>query len=250
MEANGNWYGAWYEDLTASTIRVCRGSQDNAADRIHVRVWITSSDPDADSGWMNINPGQTITFNHGLAITATDLTVGLTFSGTLRGVHNLGYGGLALDPVNRLEGAHWQDLTDTRVSVTRHPSDTQITQARVIVVHGGTPAYDSLVDLGGWQPVAAGTSFTFTHSLNWDPDYLMVRAECASPVFGIHQLLAGGNHHWAEGWKGANLQNLTRNTVAVYRYPADDVCPTVRVRAWKRRLPAYLPLILRNYSTP
>jgi hypothetical protein len=46
------------------------------------------------------------------------------------------------------------------------------------------------------------------------------------------------------------LQNLTRNTVEVFRQPDDDVCPQVRVRIWKRSAQIYLPLILNNYSSP
>ena len=43
------------------------------------------------------------------------------------------------------------------------------------------------------------------------------------------------------------MQNLTRNTVEVFRQANDDVCPQVRVRIWKREFKVYLPLVLKGY---
>jgi hypothetical protein len=86
--------------------------------------------------------------------------------------------------------------------------------------------------------------------VSWNPNMLLARAECYSSTGGIHQWLAGGNHHWDAGWKGTNLQKLTRNTVQVYRQPDDDVCPQVRVRVWKRSRQVYLPVVLSNYDSP
>lgn len=247
LEESGKWYGVHWEDLTADTIRVCRGQDDNAADRIRIRIWIPSTTSDYASPWTDINPGETITFEHSLNITATDLTVGMWFSSTAKGIHNLGYGGLAIEGLMRMEGAHWHDLTDTSIQVTRHPTDSHVSQVRVIVVHGDSPHYDSLVDLGDWQDIAYGTN-VFTHSLNWDPNFLLVRAECYSSTAGIHQWFAGGNHGWIVGWQGANLQNLTDETVEVYRQPDDQVCPQARIRIWKRNVQIYLPLVLNSYQ--
>jgi hypothetical protein len=249
LEVNGSWHGAYWQELTANTVKVCRNSDDTVADRINIRVWITPTSPDGyDSGWTSINPGQTITFPHNRGITATDLTVGLWFRSTIRGIHHFGYGGLAVDVPQKMLGAHWHDLTDNAVQVTRHPDDTDIEQVRVIVVHGDPPAYDSLVDFGVWKGIAPGSAFTFAHNLNWDADMLLVRGECYDPVAGdISQWFAGGNHDWFTGWQGSNLQNLTRNTVEVYRQANDQVCPQVRVRIWKRTFKVYLPIVLKAY---
>jgi hypothetical protein len=250
VEENGDEYGAYWQTLTANTIEVCRGGQDEVADEIRIRVWDPPADPDADSGWMDINQAQTLAFPHNLNITNTELTVGLWFSGTGKGIHNYSYGGLADDVAQEMHGAHWHHLADNTVRVTRHATDTNVEQVRVIVVHGDTPDYDSLEDqeIGGWQTIARGTTFTFTHGLNWDPNLLLARAECFTSTLGIHQLLAGGNHDWLFGWQGANLQNLTENTVQVYRQPDDDICPQVRVRVWMRSRQVYLPLVLNNYE--
>jgi hypothetical protein len=256
VEANGNWFGAYWENLTSTTIDVHRHANDLVADQVLVRVWVVPTTPDWDSGWQNINQGQTITFNHSLAITSTDLTVGLWFSGTTRGIHHHGFGGLAIDGPEELHGAHWQNLTDNTVKVIRHPDDTDVEQVRVVVVHGDPPHYDSLVALGGWQGIAAGTKFTFEHDLNWNPSMMLVRGECYSSTVGgpgIHQLLVGGSvKNWPlrQGAKGANIQGLTANTVEAYRWPNDDVCPQVRVRIWKRSRQIYLPVVLKNYSPP
>jgi hypothetical protein len=252
-EENGATYGVRWQGLTANTIRVCRGSNDDAADRVRIHVWDPPAAPDYDSGWTDINQGQTIIFPHNVGITHTDLTVGLTFSHTTWGIHRIGYGGLAIDDwqgiTQKLWGAHWHNLTDNAVRVTRHPHDPNVQQVRVIVVHADRPHYDSLEDVGGWQSIGTGTTYTFTHNLHWNPNLLMARGECYSPTVGganggVHHWLAGGNHHWALGWKGANVQNLRSNTVQVFRQPNDDVCPRFRVRIWKRGFPVYLPLVM------
>jgi hypothetical protein len=249
LEVNGSWHGAHWQELTANTIKVCRHSDDVAADRIRIRIWIPPTSPDYDSEWTPINPGQTITFSHNLGITATDLTVGLWFSGTIRGIHHFGYGGLAVDGPQKMLGAHWHNLTDNTIQVSRHPDDTDVEQVRVILVHATPPDYDSLVALGGWHSVPAGGGYTFTHNLNWDPDVMLVRGECYDPVAGgISQWFAGGNHDWFTGWQGTNLQNLTRNTAVVFRQVNDQVCPQVRVRIWKRQIKVYLPLVLKGHS--
>jgi hypothetical protein len=130
--------------------------------------------------------------------------------------------------------------------VFRHPSDNLVEQVRVTVVKADPPSYDSLVDLGGWQDIAAGDSYTFTHDLYWDPTMMLVRAECSSTMAGISHLLAGSEHHWALGWQGAHVQNSTTTTVSAVRQPNDPVCPQMRVRIWKRLLRIRLPLVVRH----
>jgi len=253
LESGGSWFGAFWEHLTSNTISVHRFPNDQTADEVFVRVWVVPSAADYDSGWQNIAAGTTEVFTHGLGITATDLTVGLWFSGTVRGIHHHAFGGLAVDGPQLLLGAHWHNLTDNSVQVTRHLDDTDVEQVRVVVLQGDPPDYDSLVALGGWQFVAQDQKFTFAHNLNWNPSMMLVRAECYDPVAGgINLWLAGGN---VKGWppggaKGANLQNLTANAVDVYRWPNDDVCPEARVRIWKRSALLYLPLVVSNYTAP
>ncbi len=61
----GNNYGAWWHNLTDTTVTVDRAANDPAASQ--VRVCVTVSDPPSyDSGWFDINPAQTIPLVHGL----------------------------------------------------------------------------------------------------------------------------------------------------------------------------------------
>jgi hypothetical protein len=249
LEADGKLYGAYWQNLTANTIQVHRLPHDTVADEIRVRVWVpVTATGTYASKWTDITTGTT-PFTHSLGITETDLTVGLWFSGTARGIHHFGYGGLAVDGPRRLLGAHWHSLTTDTIQVTRRWHDTDVEQVRVTVVHGDLPAYDSLEALGDWQEIDAGDVFTFEHNLNWNPNMLLVRGECYSSIFGIHQLFAGGNHDWLHDgqWQGTNLQRLARNTIEVFRQPEDLVCPQVRIRIWKRGVQVYLPLVLQDH---
>jgi hypothetical protein len=248
LEVGGLWYGAHWQNLTATSIEVYRHPNDATADRVFVWIGAVPSSPDYDSGWMSINPGQTITVTHSLGVAAEDLAVSLWFEGAARGVHQYAYGGLAVDGPQLMLGAHWQNLTNSTVQVIRHPDDTDVEQVRVIVTQPSAPAYDSLQALGGWQSITAGTSFVFAHNLNWVPNMLLVRGECydSSGLRGIHQLFAGGNHDWLSGFQGSSLQGMTRNAVSGYRQPQDEFCPQARVRIWTRSLWTFLPMALRD----
>jgi hypothetical protein len=246
LEYDGNKFGAHWQELTANTIKVYRQPEDNGADFVRVRVWIPTSSPgDYESGWTDIDAYETITFTHDLKIPATDLSVGLWFSGTARGIHQYSYGGLTLDGPAQSQGASWHSLSDTIVRVTRSFGDNDVEQERVAVVHADPPDYDS-----GWEPIAAGVTRSFTHDLNYAPHLLLVRAECQVPPMGnfggIHQVAAGGDHHFSLGWQGAYLRNLTGNSVAISRLEDDQFCPEVRVRIWKRQVRVYLPIVLRG----
>jgi hypothetical protein len=222
------------------------------ADSVRVRIWIPDPKPEDYQGdWTAIDPGQTLTLTHDVGLPATELSVGLWFSGTTRGRHHSGYGGMTIDgSPSTSQGAFWHHLTDTTVQVTRLADDLHAKEIRVAVVHPDPPAYDSLQALGGWTTIDPGTASTFNHGLHWNPNLLMVRAECRAPVSeaygGLHQHLAGGDHHPDLGWQGVHIQNLTAESVAVARRQDDQVCPEVRVRVWRRAARIYLPLTVRG----
>jgi hypothetical protein len=245
LESAGNWYGAYWHHLTANTIQVHRLPDDINADQVRVQIWVASA-PDYDSGWRSVTAGTTY-FYHGLTVTPTDLSVAVWFSGTLYGINHFAYGGLTDGTFER--GAYWW-VTSNAVAVYRRPDDTDIEQVRVVVVHGAPPDYDSLVALGGWQDVAPGTVFTFTHNLHWNPDMLLVQVECRYTAVGnavFHQHWAGGDE-WAGGiFRGAYPQRLTANTVQFVRWDGDADCDQARVVIYKRSMDVYLPLVLRDY---
>jgi len=246
LEYGGNWYGVYWEHLTANTISICRLANDNGADKINIRLWVPDSTPDYDSGWTDIAAGGTVSFSHNLGITATELSVSLWFSGTSKGIHHYGYGGLSVDAPPTLRGAYWHNLTTNTVQVSRRVGDTDIEQVRVVVVHSDPPDYDS-----GWQPISAGTVITLNHNLNQSPVSMLMRAECYSSTIGgpgIHQWFSGGDYSSFGGWQGTNMQNLTANTVQIVRRADDLACPLVRVRIWVPEHKIYLPLVLNNYA--
>ena len=231
LEANGKTYGAYWSNLTSTSITINREANDNSADLIRVQVWVPATAPSFDSGWRDINPGQTLNLGHALDVTATDLTVGLWFKSAADGINHRSYGGRETGTGAQL-GAYWHNLTNTSVQVTRFPNDVYAQQVRLYIVNGATPAYDSLASLGSWQSVATGSIFTFTHNLNWPPEILLVRGECRDPAAGgegINQLYAGGVYGTAAGWRGAHIQNLTSTTVQFVRRQSDVNCPQARL---------------------
>ena len=246
LELGGLWYGAYWQHLTANTIAVCRMPNDNGADQVNIRLWIPDATPDYDSGWTNIAAGETITFSHNVGITDTELSVSLWFSGTSKGIHHYGYGGLTVDAPPAPQGAYWHNLTDNTVQVSRRVGDTDIEQVRVVVVHSDQPSYNS-----GWQSINPGTIITIEHNLKQSPVSMLMRADCYSSTVGgpgIHQWFTGGDYSTFGSWQGINTQNLTSNTIQVARRASDWACPSVRVRIWVSEHKVYLPLVLNGYA--
>jgi len=246
VEISGDWRGAFWQHLTANTVRVTRLPNDNSADQIKIRVWDAPT-PDYDSGWQTIALGNTW-FNHNLGITDTELVASMWFSDTVHGIHHFSYGGLT-DGSNQT-GAYWMRLTDNSVQVYRRPDDTNVEQVRVMVTQADPPPdYDSLIALGDWQDIAQGGAFTFTHNLNWNPNLLTVRSECYDTTPGgaaINQISAGGDQWVGGGLGGAHIQRLTANTVQLVRWANDTSCDRARIRIWKRAYQVFLPLLERR----
>jgi hypothetical protein len=246
-ELGAHWFG-----LDANQIKVFRWRDDPIVDQVLVKVRVQPTLPDYDSGWVPIRFGQTITIAHGLGGPAVGLGVGLWFSGTGTLIHQYAYGGYYQDE-GPARGAYWHNLASNTVQVTRLPDDNTVQEVRVVVSQGTTPAYDSLVDRGGWQSIAPGGLVTFTHNLGISPELLLVRAECLSPdpALGINQKYAGGDYDPAgPGWQGSSLQNMTENQLTVFRFPQDTVCPQVRVVIYtpSEGFSVYLPLLLKAFA--
>jgi hypothetical protein len=250
VEINGNpdpLRGAHWQNLTTDTIQVYRQPDDDMADMISLRLWKVPA-PYRSSGWVDIAPGETITFHHNLTATADDLTVGLWFSNPVKGIHNIAYGGMTIDPAPGTMGAFWHNLTSNTVQVTRFPADTAVRQVRVVVAPSDPPSFDSR-----WLTVTQDQRRTIPHNLNWPPDLLLARGECRAPGLGIHQLFAGGDHSGTPpgaAMRGANLENLTNMDIVAYRRGQDEVCGEFRVRIWKRVEYLYLPVVMNDYTAP
>jgi hypothetical protein len=232
--------GAYWRQLTSSRIMVCRGANDAAADQVRVHVWIPAATGAYVSPWKAIDPDKTRIFLHSLGIPVDQLAVGLWFKGGGEGVHHLGYGGLFVDAILQDErGAFWYNLTDTTVQVRRFPDDVDVEQVRVVVARADDPDFDT-----GWQNLSIGAN-VITHGLNRPPDAMLVRGECRSGQWGIHQRYAGGID-LAGDQQGVHLKQVKSDSLTVLRWPNDTVCPEYRVRIWLRPTEVFLPLALRN----
>ncbi len=174
--------------------------------------------PDNDtwsSGWVDITPGQTITFTHNLRGDRDLYAVDLWFRDTRNnglGIHRRGYGGMT---VNQKEiGAFWHHLTTTSISVTRLPDDLMVGQILLRVRIPKDLAYDS-----DWQPINQNRCMTITHLLGGDVDAYAVGMKFMDQGMGgysIHQFALGGKNE-SGTLRGGALQQLTSDDVQVCR---------------------------------
>jgi hypothetical protein len=131
MEDGGENRGAWWHNLTASTVTVDRAANDSVAGE--VRVCITVADPPSyDSGWVDIDAGATKTLTHNLGGRVDRYVVRMEFKDTAPsglGVHLRDVGGNAIG--TQWVGAAWQKLTNSSIGVYRYPDDARTNQVRV-----------------------------------------------------------------------------------------------------------------------
>ncbi|MGD2156685.1 MAG: hypothetical protein PVG32_07400 [Anaerolineales bacterium] len=85
--------------------------------------------PAYDSGWIPIDPDETITLNHNLGGNVDNYVVDLTFKHPTYGVHAFGWGGDVTS--GAFFGAYWQNLTTSSIKVNRAADDLEITHVRV-----------------------------------------------------------------------------------------------------------------------
>jgi len=144
-EDQGKNYGAWWHNLTDSTVTVDRGANDPIADE--VRVCVTVSDPpDYDSGWVDVNAGETKTLLHNLGPMVDHYIVRMEFKDAAPsglGIHLQNVGGNAAGSL--WLGAAWQNLTNSSLGVYRYPDDTVTDQVRVRIWNRMTRIYLPLV---------------------------------------------------------------------------------------------------------
>ena len=194
LEAEGSYYGAFWQHLTNNTIQVVRSANDTFADYVRVRVWVPDPLPDYCSDWTFINPGKTLTFTHGLDKAPDELVVGMVFSSTARGINNFAYGGIELGPTD-YRGAYWSHVDSSTVRVFRYPGLSIPAQVRVCVTRPDPPDYDS-----GWVTIAQGVTKTLTHNLHMNPNLYLIRLYSKSDdsSFGINSIFPmrpGRGHH-------------------------------------------------------
>lgn len=249
------WLGAFWRTLTSTDITVARQLADAAADQVRVWIWPSQASLEYCTAWSPIAAATTVTVNHNRGGDVDDYTVKLWFRTTsLNGVHQIYYGGA--EGGGNGYGAYWHSLDASQVQVSRMAGDTEVEEFYLCVSVPEPPDWDS-----GWQDVAPGETITLTHGLGHNINRYVVRMEfkVAPAKDGAPEALTAIHHHAYGGtpfsltppedrmYLGANWQNLTNQSISVYRWTDDPYADQIRVRIWLRRLSVYLPVVFKNY---
>jgi len=227
MDVAGQQYGAYWHNLTGSTISVTRRPDDVRAAQVRVLIFVPKQ-RDFDSGWQEVAPGQVVTLTHDLGGDVDDYTAGVEFYDSAPnglGIHQFAAGGMEHE--GAWEGAALQKLTASTVQLIRFPDDVHASRARMVINRAVSPTYDS-----GWQSVAPGETFTLTHNLGGNPNFYIARVLARSAAAGINER-AGGGMEFGGRYIGSNSENLTARQVTFYRQPDDVYAEQVRVRIWQ-----------------
>jgi len=253
-EDNGVWLGAFWRSLDNTTITVARQPADTAADQVRVWIWPSQADLEYCTNWAAIAPNTTVTVNHNLGGNVDDYAVKLWFrAASLNGVHQIYYGNAEGDN-GKGYGAYWHSLDTAQVQVSRLADDTEVDEFYLCVSVPEPPDWDS-----GWRNIAPGETITLPHGLGGSINRYVVRMEFkAVPEKGSPQAPMAIHHHAYGGtpsdilaedaaYMGANWQNLTNQSISVYRWAGDPLADQVRVRIWQRRMSVYLPVVVKNY---
>jgi hypothetical protein len=244
MNVAGQRHGVHWQNLMDSTITVVRWPDDVATSQIRLRIWVPDP-PLYDSGWVDINPNETLTLPHNLGGDVDDYTVGIKFRDTNpsgRGIHHFGFGGFEAGGVFR--GVAWHTLTDSTIQVNRLPGDTSADQVRVLITRPDPPDFDS-----GWVDVAPGEMQQITHNLGGNPNGYVVRASARAldgEGAGINVIAAGGLEVGGQ-FQGVNWERLSSTSITVFRRPQDIYADQVRIRIWRPERRVFLPLVARNF---
>lgn len=190
-----------------------------------------------NSGWVDIAPGQVLTFTHDLggdsALYAVELWQRDTRTDGL-GIHHRAYGGMSV--AGQGYGVHWQNLTPNTVTVVRWPDDVATSQVRLRVWVPDPPLYDST-----WVDIAPNETITLTHNLGGDVNDYTVGIkfrDLTAGGLGTHQLAFGGLE--AGGvFRGAAWHSLTDSTIQVNRLAGDTSVDQVRVFITRPDPPAF-----------
>ncbi|HUW09272.1 MAG TPA: hypothetical protein VM537_06045, partial [Anaerolineae bacterium] len=189
------------------------------------------------SGWVPIDPGQTLSFTHSLGGDPTLYGVDLWFRDTRSpglGIHQRAYGGM--DVAGTHHGAYWHNLTSEAVSVTRLADDVAVGQIRLRLWIPDAPDYTS-----AWLSPSPCGSAVPTHMLGGDLDDYAVGLlfEDTDPGgLGLHHYAFGGLE--VDGADhGAYWHSLSDTVIYVQRGCEDTAVDRLRVTINRPDPPEY-----------
>jgi uncharacterized repeat protein (TIGR01451 family) len=173
LEAGGIFYGAAWQNLTATTIQVLRFAGDLSADQ--VRVFIARADPpDYDSGWVDVAQNETRAFTHNLGGNPNTYVIDLSARAAGVGINTRAEGGLEAN--GSFYGATWQNLTNSTINVFRYPHDVFAMQVRVRMWMMALPVEPSSLSATLGVGQQADTTLTI-NNLGTDPLTFEIREQ-------------------------------------------------------------------------
>lgn len=233
--ASSQWdiQGAAWHNLTSNGIYVERGQQDVGSDEVRIRIW-QAPDPDFDSGWNSIGAGVSETLTHGVGgASASSYIVDLQCREPGWGVNQRSFGedrslNSALDAFEA-RGAFWKSLGLNAITVQRNAEDASCEEYRIRIWNGTN------FEWSGVRTMAAPWSHVFTHNLDSSPDDIVVSVAASDSSdstyhardFGEDRMYWGGINYYGILW-----DNLTSNTIKLWRGADDSTSDGVYVRLW------------------
>lgn len=251
--AYGAMVGAYWYDLTDSSIRVNIRPLESIIDQIRVRIY-KQPKPTYDSGWQPVAKGLTKQLVHNIGGSPDDYIVDLQFEDTSLafaiGINQRCYGGCDLghnDSIyrNSRMGAYWRKLTNSTIEVGREIDDDFAHNVRVRIWHFwklSRPGYDS-----GWQNKVPGTHTKKFHNLGGNADDYLVYMVFKYANQNVHQLFYGGvifgaNHpagYADDDQAGGYWNSLDSDSIDIYRGENDLHMLWYRVYIWRAPKPDF-----------
>lgn len=208
--------------------------------------------PDYDSNWTPIAPGQTLTFTHNLGGDNTNnYWIDMEFWNGVSGINKSYYGGADINPTHDRVGAYWHNLTTSLIKVTRRAADPYAVKVRIrIWDETATQTYNH------WDSLARTGTYTYPlQSGKLDPDKHLVDLRFNdSGTYGINQRFYGGkdcgptasSDCTADAEEGANWYAMAKDTISVFRAKTDtslgqpgDVGEQYHLQIWEMPKPTY-----------
>ena len=231
------FYGGHWRSLKAGTIDLWRGSNDNDADQMRVRIWTTSA-PKYDSGWEAVSQNSGRFLSHDIGGDPDAYYVDLQFRDGSNGVNQINYGcDFQYASGRRYDyGADWSILTASQIYIHRYADDANADEMRVRIWVAPFPDFTS-----GWEVITPGSSEPFYDSGGTDSVVALDQKD--SGMTGMNARFTGIDRYSSDGVnvveKGTLWRGVDSSHVTIYRGLDDTSADEARVRMWRPPTPAY-----------